>query len=85
MLVKIDEEKDIELKRQFLKLIKNDKPLIDFPLLDYSSEDIYNILFELRNNGLITIRFGSNNDIESNVMEMLITDKGNEFLKNGKL
>lgn len=65
-----------ELECHILALVNKKTPLIDFPLLDYSSEDIYNVLFDLRNKGLIIIKFNYENKNTDNLMEIQITRQG---------
>jgi DNA-binding PadR family transcriptional regulator len=69
-----------ELEKLILSLINDRVPLIDFPLLDYSSEEIYQILLSLRNKGYIIITFDFENNYGDNKMNIHITDKGKKIL-----
>ncbi len=69
-----------ELEELILSLINDRVPLIDFPLLDYSPEEIYQILLSLRNKGYIIITFDFENNYGDNTMNIHITDKGKKNL-----
>jgi hypothetical protein len=69
-----------ELQTQILILIKNNAPLSDFPLMDYSTEDICDSLQSLRSKGLIKIEFNMNNILSEYSMDFNITEKGRKAL-----
>lgn len=82
MIVQSMAKNDIKdkLQHNILNLIKNETPLIDFPLLEYSAEEIYKAIFDLKAKDMIEVIFNINDDSEGSFMEFKITDKGLEYL-----
>ena len=69
-----------KLQHDILNLIKDGTPLIEFPLLDHSAEEIYKAIFDLKGKDMIEVMFNFNGDTNGSVMEFRITDKGLDHL-----
>jgi len=69
-----------ELELHFLSLIHNNIQLEDFPLLEYSSDEIFNVLMTLKNNGYINMSFDYSSNDGNNKIDMELTYKGKGLL-----
>jgi ribosomal protein S8 len=80
MIAQMKEQEFNELELYFLSLIHNNIHLEDFPLLEYSSDEIFNVLMKLKNNGYINLSFDYSSNNGNNSIDMRLTHKGKELL-----
>jgi len=81
MVANIELKECNEIELHFLSMINNNIQLEDFPLLEFSSDEIFNVLMKLKNNGFInmSINYSSNNG--NNSFDIQLTQKGKKILQ----